>query len=69
MKVKIGPDNKDVQVFCDMKNGGWTVIMRRSDGSMDFFKGWKQYKNGFGGKLTKWRSASHYKTKKRLIFR
>ena len=53
MRVKIGPDNKDIQVFCDMKNGGWTVIMRRSDGSIDFFKDWNQYKNGFGGKIRK----------------
>ncbi|XP_043120912.1 microfibril-associated glycoprotein 4-like [Puntigrus tetrazona] len=44
-----------VSVYCDMissgsneDKGGWTVIQRRMDGSVNFYRPWNQYKRGFG---------------------
>ncbi|XP_069118827.1 angiopoietin-related protein 1-like [Argopecten irradians] len=48
---KIKPYGKSsmMEVFCDMKNGGWTVIQKRQDGTTKFLKKWQDFKQGFGG--------------------
>ncbi|XP_045157019.2 tenascin-R-like [Mercenaria mercenaria] len=37
-----------VATWCDMTNGGWTVIQRRQDGQEDFYRTWDEYMAGFG---------------------
>ncbi|XP_055600769.1 ficolin-2-like [Uranotaenia lowii] len=38
------------EALCDQdyENGGWTVIQNRFNGSVDFYRGWKAYEEGFG---------------------
>nr|XP_025046101.1 microfibril-associated glycoprotein 4 [Pelodiscus sinensis] len=44
-----GP-NTPVPVYCDMTtdDGKWTVFQKRFNGSVSFFRGWNDYRFGFG---------------------
>ncbi|VDI15013.1 Hypothetical predicted protein, partial [Mytilus galloprovincialis] len=48
---KIYPDcGQSVQAYCDMSTdrGGWTVIQKRFNGSVDFNRKWLECENAFG---------------------
>ena len=46
-------DHLEAEAYCDTSNGGggWLVVQRRQDGSVDFNRTWLEYEDGFG-KLT-----------------
>ena len=48
--LQINNVTSSVDVFCDMETDGegWTVLLKRQDGSVDFYRNWADYKNGFG---------------------
>uniref|UniRef100_A0A2C9LY85 Fibrinogen C-terminal domain-containing protein n=1 Tax=Biomphalaria glabrata TaxID=6526 RepID=A0A2C9LY85_BIOGL len=39
-----------LEVMCDTKTagGGWIIFQRRFDGSVNFYRAWKEYRDGFG---------------------
>lgn len=44
----IKPENSNgpIQLWCEnsLDPGGWTVIQKRTDGSVNFFRNWENYK-------------------------
>ena len=49
-----GPRFSEINVFCDQTShgGGFTTVLRRQDGSVNFQRTWNDYKSGFGKLLT-----------------
>lgn len=50
------PNRKIVNVWCDMDTsfGGWTLIQRRIDGTVNFTRTWEDYAFGFGNANTEY---------------
>ncbi|XP_036407145.1 fibrinogen alpha chain [Megalops cyprinoides] len=48
-KIKPG-GSEEVVVYCDQDTmlGGWVLVQQRMDGSVNFNRTWKDYRNGFG---------------------
>ena len=53
LKNFCGDNCINADAYCDTSNGGggWLVVQRRQDGSVDFNRTWLEYEDGFG-KLT-----------------
>ncbi|XP_060560823.1 ficolin-1-like [Ruditapes philippinarum] len=49
-EIKLWTSGKTLTVNCDMETegGGWTIFHRRMDGSVDFYRNFTDYENGFG---------------------
>ncbi|XP_052870667.1 ficolin-2-like [Anopheles cruzii] len=49
--IQVNDESNPFMAYChrDMKGGGiWLVIQHRSDGSLNFYRNWTEYRNGFG---------------------
>lgn len=55
-------NGKILNIWCDMETdrGGWTVIQRRQDGSVNFTRNWDAYAFGFGNPNTEYWLGNEY---------
>ncbi|KAM7363942.1 ficolin-2-like [Cochliomyia hominivorax] len=45
---KFSPEPFLVECDANIEGGGWLLIQRRQDGSVDFYRNWNDYQKGFG---------------------
>ncbi|XP_035776397.1 fibrinogen-like protein A [Anopheles albimanus] len=48
--IRVKNDSEPFEVYCEQNSfdGGWIVFQYRYDGSLDFDRGWDEYRDGFG---------------------
>ncbi|XP_050093947.1 angiopoietin-related protein 1-like [Anopheles aquasalis] len=48
--IRVKNDSEPIRVYCEQNayDGGWIVIQHRYDGTVDFYRGWNEYRDGFG---------------------
>ncbi|XP_050092908.1 fibrinogen-like protein A [Anopheles aquasalis] len=48
--IRINDTSAPFKVYCEMESfeGGWIVFQHRFDGSINFYRNWDQYRDGFG---------------------
>ncbi|XP_049548182.1 fibrinogen-like protein A [Anopheles darlingi] len=48
--LSVNNDSEPFAVYCEQNafDGGWIVFQYRFDGSLDFYRGWNEFRDGFG---------------------
>ncbi|XP_049549414.1 fibrinogen-like protein A [Anopheles darlingi] len=48
--IRVKSASTPFKVYCEQKSfgGGWIVFQYRYDGSLDFYRGWNEFRDGFG---------------------
>ncbi|XP_050093415.1 angiopoietin-related protein 1-like [Anopheles aquasalis] len=48
--IRVKNNSEPFEVYCEQKSfgGGWIVFQFRYDGSEDFYRGWNEFRDGFG---------------------
>ncbi|XP_050087776.1 fibrinogen-like protein A [Anopheles aquasalis] len=48
--IRVKNNSEPFEVYCEQETfgGGWIVFQYRYDGSLDFYRGWNEFRDGFG---------------------